>query len=366
VSDPNGPSRLQVLAAIQSIPVPLPVELDAILRRLWAPPNAMILVAAAEELGREMQFDWSEEPNMFPEQWGQTLRQAALYETGGDPNSPDFALALPGAAAAVALWLRAPSSTFFMPATSEEPPAPEGRLDPNAYDVPRFDANSTAYLIYHATCSEHQLAGDYAAWHLARADERARPRAFELGMNLLPAPPDPKDPASRRGWRNYSAPSRAAAAMLLALAARSPQEKEQARSRLASRLEGGPLGAPADFYEIGSYKCALLGLGESRFRGEVAALLHSGAFPLRRAMTALSAAGDRAGLDWLLWDLRAPAEEIAGLYIGTRLGEVFSVLVPELPAVDEAAGEDLRDWQVRILQDYYRIHRENIRFARGE
>jgi hypothetical protein len=262
-----------------------------------------------------------------------------MFDAGSDPDEPDFALAVPAAAAAVAMWLREPSADSLT------------------------DANSTAYLVYHASCSEHQLAGDYIAWHLSRADGNPRAKAFQLGMNLLPPSVDPRDANTRRGFRNYSATSRATAAMLMALAARTPQEKDAAKARIASRLEGGPLRAPSDFYEVNTYKCALLILGETRYRAEVAALLDSGTFPVRRAITALCAAGDRGGLDWLLWDLRAGTPEIAEIIVGTRLCEVLSVLVPELPAVDEAAGDDLRNWQVRILQDYYRIHREKIRFA---
>jgi flagellar biosynthetic protein FliQ len=56
--------------------------------------------------------------------------------------------------------------------------------------------------------------------------------------------------------------------------------------------------------------------------------------------------------------------KIAAILIGMEMEEVLAVMVPELPAVDAAAGDDLRNWQVRIMQDYYRIHREKIRFVR--
>jgi hypothetical protein len=352
VADANRFSGEMVLAAVRWSG-PAPAAIEALLRDLWQPRNAMVLTELARRLGSDC-----DDPDANEHVRGRcldTLRRAAGFDAGIDSNSPELALAVPAAAAAVALWRREPSSTFLFSAATES--AASGPAD-----FTRFDSDSTAYLVYHASCAGHYLAGDYIAWHLAAAGDSSRAIAFQLGMNMLPAPWDPRGGAAR-GFHNYSEPSRSCAAMLLALAARTEDEKRLARDRVAARLKGGPLVRPANYHEIGSYKCALLILGEDRFRRDVADLLYSGAFPPRRAITALCIAGERAGLDWLLWDLRASPREIGDIYVGARLGEALRDLVPELPTVDELADEDLREWQARILQDYYRIHRENIRFS---
>jgi hypothetical protein len=390
---------LAAVEAAEKLNLPVRSEVNEIVRDLWTSKFVLVQIRCQHLLSRmveipqppeanspielgpifELHGDWASGPLMVEgRDWAyakapkpvavsealETLRLAAMYQPPEDANDPDFALAVPSAAAAVALWVREPSASFTLNKAS--PTSAEA----DATDLgTRFDANSTAYLVYLTSCSEHQFPPDYISWHLAHS---GRPEAFDLSMNLLPLPPDPRDPNSKRGFRNYSVNSRETAAMLLALSARTPEQKKAAVARITSRLEGGPLGAPTNFYEIGTYQCALMILGDANFRPNVEALLATGAFPVRRAITALCIAGAsdanaaRSALDWLLWDVRASTDEIADILIGTGLDEVLRVLVPDLPTVDAAAGDDLRNWQVRIMQDYYRIHREKIRFERRQ
>jgi len=360
-ADANGLTQAHVLAALQAadaLKMPVRREAELICRRFWRQEFTPMLVVAARVLGRQIDLPQPAEANApSREQCIDTLRMAALYSPyveGADPNDPNAArpTPLPSAAAAVALWLLSPSSSYYLP-----PPA--GR-DPNDLFIPRIDEESTAYLVHTACCSEHRLPSDYIAWHLGRS---GRPEAFELGLTLLPPPLDPRVPAHRQPPRNYNANSRACGAMLLALAARTDEQRNQARSRLRARLTGGFLGVQPAFLDRGTYQCALLILGQQQYRQEVRGLLLSGAFPARRAITALCAAGQRAALDWLLWDPMASTDEVAFLLVNTGAYEVLRELVPELPTIDLAAGPDLRNWQTRIMQDYYIIHREGIRLA---
>lgn len=372
--DANGLSQLQVLAASQAadlLKLPVRAEVDAIVRQLWRPEFSLTETIAVRVLGRQLDLPQGPDPRLgikgirprpprpgpvSKEQAVETLRLAALSAPPMEPNSTEVNLnmALPSAAAAVALWLHNPSASFLLP-------EPAG-ADANTEWAPaRFDKKSAAYLVYQTSCSEHRLPADYIAWHLARS---GRPEAFELGLNLLPPSPEANAPKGRRAWHNYSDNSRAAGAMLLALSARTPQQKEQARGRLHARLEGWTVGRGPGFFDRGTYQCALLILGETRFAGDVAGLLQGGAFPPRRALTALCAAGSRAGLDWLLWDPHAAPEETAFLLINTGAWEVLEAITPDLPTVDLCAGEDLLLWEVQIMQDYYRIHREELRFVR--
>ena len=150
--------------------------------------------------------------------------------------------------------------------------------------------------------------------------------------------------------------------MLLALAADTPQRKAQAVQRITSRLKGGPAGGDKDYYAANSYRCALLILGGGS-RETVRELYFSGEFPQRRAITALLATQDTEMLQELLW-APIPEDELERLLLRKGIGEVVSVLAPDLPVVDAAAGQDLRRWQMQILRATWILRKDRIVLGR--
>ena len=334
---------LAALAAADRLKLPARQEVHAICNTYWTPdPNyTLVLMAAARALGRQADLAQGKDAGApTRDQCIRTLRLAA----GQADQTP-----LPSAAAAVALWELDPAATYWI-RESSDPEA--GRLIEW-----RKDPNSSAMYVQQAVQADSTLPGDYAAWWIGRS---GRPEAFALGLAMLPELGAPVP------LRVYSGNARAAGAMLLALAARTRQQIDQARQRIRSRLVGGPLGGESDPYVRGAYQCALLILGETRFRREVHRLLLTEEFPQRRAVTALCAAGNREALDWILADLHGWPQDVPFLLINTAIGEVLEAVSPELPRVDAAADQDTQMWQARILQDYYRIHRRNVRLGRED
>jgi len=302
-------------------------EAEMLCRKLWRPGRPLTLMAAARALGREL--DSAQPPGEAPS-WAQcieTLRAASAFSarpTSGPAVAPQTAATtpLPSAAAAVALWLAG---------TAE-----------------------AEHEVRDAAAGQTTLPGDYAAWHIGRSGMAG---AFELGLTMLPALDAPTE------LRVYNDNERAAGAILLALSAGTPQQRALAAERVLSRLEGGPLGGEDDFYVIGAYHCALLMLGKEDSAPFVRELQGKRAFPRRRVFTAHCAVGDRQGLDWLLWKRRIPRQDIAYLLAVRGLGEVIAVMAPQMPAMDIAGDDDLRLWQVRIMQYYWGIHRRSIRLG---
>jgi hypothetical protein len=265
---------------------------------------------------------------------------------------------LPSAAAAVALWLLEPSSSFI----TETAPGSVASTTPSASsahadDIVVLDVRpqSAAFVVFAAAQAESSLAADYISWHLAQS---GRPEAFDLGLSMLPAPLDPNLPRRLQPPRVHYAGQRASGAMLLALAARSNQQKEQARARLAARLEGGPLGVRPPFMDATTYQCGLLALGEQRHCQAVFNAMLSGTFPIRRALTALTASGDRGVLDWLLCDARDSDAGLSETIVRMALGEPLAAATAPLPQIDLAAPDDVRAWQTRILRDGYVLRRQ--------
>jgi len=312
---------LAALQAAELLEMLVRRQADAICRRLWGKDHPLLLVAAAGVLGRQLDV---RQPPGGPsrEHCVETLRLAAGYMApASQPASARdeyITTPLPSAAAAVALW--------------------------------RAGGDADDKLIRRAAGSETTLEGDYIAFHASRGP--AAERAFALGLKMLPPSPAPL------GKRVFNDNERAAGAMLLALSARTDEQKRAAADRIAQRLD-----ATGDFFEAGALRCALLILGRRSQRDELRQLLANMAFPHRRVITALCAAGDPHALDWLLFNKHISAEDIAALLTTRQVAEVLSATAPQLPRVDAAAGEDLQLWQVRIMRHYWAVRRTSIRLG---
>ncbi len=307
----------QVLAAIDTarvLDVPVVRDLDAYCRGFWSHRLSASMGAAARLLAEQADVD--EEPEVV-ERAIDTLRRAAVYPPpdpqSGEPKSPGT----PGASAeaAVGLWIL-------------------GCEDAEQY-VRRISRRGNA------------IAVDVVAWRLSRADTEA---AFELGLRMLPVPGVPPE------QRVYNDNERATGAMLLALSARTPQQRQDALQRMRRRLDR----VAEPFIVRTSLHCGLVILGEQDSRPMLREVLSGEVFPPRRALTALLASGDRAALDWLLWNPDLTDAELLELLIDEGFAEVLAEAVPELPRVDMGVGPDLRFWQLRICRQYYLVHRERL------
>jgi hypothetical protein len=332
VKMPRGLLISQVHAAIlaaNDLKLPVRKAANDICRKLWNPRPGfrLMLTDAARLLGRQVAAPQGDQPDVpDPNECVRTLRQAVVadYEPttwpASQPKPKPARTPLPSAAAAVALW----------------------KLDTKAAEefiqVPAWDYVS--------------LAGDCVAWNIGIT---GTDRAFALGLSLLPAANAPPE------LRVYNDDARSTGAVLLAIAAATPQRRKQAAERILSRLEAGPRGKEDSFYVRGAYQCALAILRDPGAADQALRLLETGQFSQRRAITALTLTGDLRGLDWLLWNRQVDREDMLLLLVDEQLGEVIAGCLPQLPAISPAAGADLGDWQLMRLRHAYEILRPGLK-----
>ena len=342
---------LAAMAAAEVLELPVRGQVHAVCLRCWQPRLRHSMVTAARLLARQAQRPQprgADTPSA--DECLRLLRAAALFHRRPATQPASRAAAPPetflaSAAAAAALWQIHPAGTYYKP--RRQAPGPVRFGD-------ELDRDSSAYVVMSVVESGPAVVGDYLAWHLGRTGRR---EAFELGLVLLP------EPSAAPERKVYSDRLRSAGAMLLALSARTPGDRQQAAGRILQRLEGGPLGGEDDFFVRGAYECALLILGRRRYLPAVRRRLEILDFPQRRALTALLAAGDRAALDWLLLNPGLTDEACQELLVGRMLAEVLSAAAPELPRVDPAATDDVRYWQLRILRQACAIRRAGLKIG---
>jgi hypothetical protein len=343
-----GLTARQALAAIDAadrLGLAVRRQVHAFCRDYWQAGLAVLMTRAAEVLGRQARIEQPGDPNApTPRQCIQTLRRKVLWPLpprAGPAGPPPRPTPVPSAAAAAALWRLQPSETYWLADPNDE-------QDADLVAGWDRDPNASAAFVHFAAQRPDPNVGDYLSWTIGRS---GLPEAMGLGLSLLPprAAPVP--------LRVYDDNARCTGAMLLALAARSPADRRRARRRIKDRLFGGVAGGEPNITVRGSYHCALLVLGRRASAGEVRKLLHVRGFPPRRAVTALCAAADPAGLDWLLTDPDRSLGHLVDLLVRDGLGEVLAAAAPDLPGVDAAADWPTQLWQARICQDYYLIHR---------
>jgi hypothetical protein len=333
VKMPKGLLVSQVHAAIlaaNDLKMPVRKAANDICQKLWThrPGFRLMLTDAARLLGRQVAAPQDDEPNVpSPDECIRTLRQAVVvdYEPttwpASQPKPKPARTPLPSAAAAVALWnLDAKAAEEFI-------------------QIPAWDYVS--------------LAGDYVAWNIGITGSD---RAFELGLSLLPAANAPPE------LRVYNDDARSTGAMLLAIAAAAtPERRKQATARILSRLKAGQRGKEDSFYVRGAFQCALAILDDPNAAAQVLALLETGQFSQRRAITALTLAGDFRGLDWLLWNRQVDRQDMLLLLVDEQIGEVIANCLPQLPRISPAASTDLANWQLLRLRHAYEIRRPSLK-----
>lgn len=320
-------TEAHLLAAIEGadrLDLPVYKEVDILCRKLWGEDYTLMLISAARLLGKQVSAHASDADRKAIIN---TLMKAAWYqsETTTKPavKRKIITTPLPSAAASVALWL--------------------------------LDAPESESCLIQTACETTILPGDYVAWHVAMNGDANK--AFALGLKMLPALDAPLR------LHVYNDNERSAGAMLLALCARTTQQKRQAVKRIASRLEGGKFGGEDDFCTAGAFRCALLILGQKNQLDLVRHLRSIDNFPDRRVLTALLVTADRPTLDWMLFNTFISAKDIDFWITSLGLGQVLRKLAPSLPPVDTAAFTELRLWQVRIVRHYWGVRRNRIKLG---
>ncbi len=310
--------------------IPVYREVVGLVEKLWSPSFELAMVEAARLLGTTERPD----PNAPADaellqreaRRIQLLRRAMAYEVwpeGVDPNDPNATLAdgplltpQASAAAAVSLWLLDEGGDF----TRE------------VRDVTHID---------------RPTAADYLTWHLARLDPN---RAMAMGTEMLPVPSIHVASDANGPPPVYNENERGAGAMLMALAADSEADRQEATRRILPRVDGDYRLEEFDQAITETYRCALLLLGQQEYRRRVRELLYVHEFPQRRAFTAALASGDARALRWLLWTTLSPTNDIATLLVDRHFDEVIAVCAPSLQRVTPCGREDLKTWQVQILR----------------
>ena len=417
---------LAAIEAAGQLKLDVRAELNDICQRLWGPNWPLVLIAASRELGRQMEIFGAEitpagdgatandndpgslkrpgrdaptrpatttgpatqsatgpttqpatssttKPTAQPaEELAplQTLRLAAVYHERPATTQPDqvapaeIATPVPSAAAAVALWLWEQSGRRGVLAASgrakDAAAVPPSSDDDNAAGTPRLQEATTRpgqsiadMYVRNAAAAGVTIAGEYIAWHLGTSRVAG---AFELGLAMLPSLQAPRE------QRVYNDNERSAGAMLLALSARTPEEKRLAVERIRERLGGSETVAGEDsFFVAGSYRCALAVLGQAEAQEAALGLMEVTDFPQRRALTGLLAAGRKEALDWMLWNWQIPADQVDFLLVGKGLHEVVAATASELPRVDVAAPLHVRQLQVRAMRTTYVLNRDKLR-----
>jgi len=303
------------IAVIERLNAPARDEIAELMQLRWDPALEQEMVDAARVLG--VQADLEQDCETTRDECIRLLQRAVMWTVvlPREEGQPMVTLQTPlaSASAALALW--------------------------------RLDTKLAEDYLRYAAENDKTLPGDYIAWHVAMEDTTY---AMELGGRMLPRL------GAGPAERVYNDNERAAGAMMLALAARTDEEKAFARERITERLEGDGSGGEDNPYVRGAYQGALLMLGDESQRETVRTLLTLQSFPQRRALTSLLVARDEDALRWLIWNPQMSDESILQLLAGRRLQDVLE-RVTDLPAVDIAAPNVVRLEAIARLRATYAI-----------
>ncbi len=215
----------------------------------------------------------------------------------------------------------------------------------------RLEAPMREFYVGHATTTTFTVPGDFLAWHIGRETPEA---GLAVGYLMLPPLGAPV------GERIYNENERAAGAMMLALSARTEEDTQQVIARITERLYGTTMGGEDNYRVRCIYKCALQLAGDMQYDEELRNMLTILELPQRPLLTALLGTGDQSALDWMLWNRQFSDTDVFQLLLGQRLYDVLEVVTPTLPALDRAAPNTVRLFQVQVLRDSYVIQRNSI------
>jgi hypothetical protein len=303
------------IAVIERLNVPARDEIAELMQLRWDPALEQEMVDAARGLGQ--QADLEQECETTRDECIRLLQRAVMWSVvlPREEGKPMVTLQTPlaSASAALALW--------------------------------KLDTKLAEDYLRYATENDKTLPGDYVAWHVATENPTY---GMELGAKMLPRL------GASPAERVYNDNERAAGAMMLALSARTDDEKAFAIERITERLGGDGAGGEDSPYVRGAYQGALLMLGDESQRETVRTLLTLQSFPQRRALTSLLVARDEDALRWLVWNPQMSDESILQLLAGRRLDDVLG-RVTDLPGIDIAAPNTVRLEAIARLRAAYAI-----------
>ncbi len=279
----------------------------------WSSATERLMTIAARALGRASQAKGAEDSAGA---YLATLRIAAAYPDSASGRRTTQADIRPtpiaSAAAAVACWLAKPTTA---PADSR--------------------------LITDVARSDSPLAGHYIAWHLARENPT---QAYTLGMNLLSG-------HEQAGFLSENV--RACAAMMVGLSAKTDDQKKKAIEVISSRLQ-----AEDNLVLQGTYRCALLVLGERQFLETVRAQCLSADYPLATNLTALLSAGDMKSMEQVLSNERIGPWHLADLAYRFQLADILKRYRPDIASINIVATPALQRLQAEIAMHTFTICRD--------
>lgn len=312
-----------------------------VVENLWYPDRPVMLSRAARLLGAQASSDEYQPPDAPDREACRSLLVRACQYTlvrEIDGQEQTVTTPLASASAAVALWLLDPSVTEFdLPETTTRPAeVVEMTLRPNS-----------AFYLRETIITEDVRAGETIAWLIGRS---GREQAGPLGELFLPPPGSDR--------REYNPAVRTTGALLQALSARTDDQRQAVRQRLAEVPPG------ADFADRAGRLCARYIAGDEAVLPEVRELLEYREYPAQRVLLALLAGGDRQCVDWLLWDthwmVESTPEDLVRLLVFEGFDDVFADVLPGLPRPPAAAGPGAQRWAVRWMQCLWGVGRNRL------
>jgi len=340
------------VTAAGALKLPVRTELHQICLKYWNPDwrSELMFASAAGLLGQQAAADANQGPDAPTKNECQdVLIRAAYYtrlQTTTEPAEPEgrvLTTPIASAAAAAAIWLLNPTSDTSV--QLKQVTSDSGAIT--------FAGRGTAGARIVMDAAEASVViSDYIAWTLAHS---GRPEAFEMGLRMLPAGSAPLDE------HVYNENVRGAGATLLALAAKTDEQKQIAAQRIRERLE------PADNHSgeddpvlAGRYRCALLILGDRNLLDKIRDQRNNGGHAVPAAFGALMLAGDIEAFDYLLYNTHIPAQDVASYMIYDGLDRVLAACAGSLPTIEISAPPKIQLWHANIVRDYYVIHRDTI------
>ena len=242
------------------------------------------------------------------------------------------------AAAATAAWLLQPAHTEFLVSQGSDPSDEELEL--------KF---TSAFLVRFSAINESSYPDDYIAWNIGRTQSVD---AFALGQWLLPLP--------GQEHRELNADARTTGAILMAIAASSANQRCDAYDRIEKRLE-----RESDYYTRGSYLCGayMIWPGRKELQKQVRELLYMPDFPRRRVLTAMTFAGDKKAMDYLLLNIDTDDAQLARNLVLWGMDEVLGATAPSLMTPEAAAYNDVRAWQIKIMRTQWACGRDTMKYG---
>lgn len=349
--DGRAVSMGQLVAALEAVTrlgYPARREVLRIVRSLWGPHMGFMLYRAAEALGVQADIREGQAPDApSPEECIDTLRRVAMWmRTVRRQHKPvDLRTPVASAMAAATAWLLRPDDTWYRPASGE------------ASLLVEVDRDSTAWAAVNVARLEAPIAADVLAWRIGTS---GLDQAIAFGLRLLPDRDDPQPMAAVHDPNQL-----ACGAMMASLAARAGDAAMRQRviDRIESRMHTR-FGLISYAPLLATCRAALVILGRDEYEVSVLQAAKIGQIPARRALTALTAAGTRRGLDWLLIDGQPEAARIERILLTDEFNDVLADLVPDLPGPWAALDSQLRRAQIDLMRRVWLVRRSGPDWSR--